>query len=69
MAGFVDGGSYMALTATQRRVAERLAEIERQDAETCRNCSGEDCVCCEIYMDRMSWKDQYEFFSDSDYGW
>lgn len=69
MAGFANGGSYMELTATQRKFAERLAEIEREDAKRCSNCGGEDCVCCEIYIDRMKWQESYDMFNNSDYCW
>lgn len=69
MAGFANGGSFMALTAAQRQLAERLAEIEREDADVCANCGGEDCICCEIYHDRMRWQEPEEFFSDSEYNW
>lgn len=69
MPGFANGGSFMVLTAAQRQLAERLAEIEREDANACSNCGGEDCICCEIYHDRMCWQEPEEFFSDSEYNW
>lgn len=43
------------LTATQKQVFGRLAEIEREDADRCASCGGEDCICCEYYHDRQKW--------------
>ena len=54
----------MILTADQRKLAERLAEIEREDADRCRNCGGEDCICCEYYQDRQKWKSPEELFME-----
>lgn len=56
------------LTADQRRLAERLAEIEQEDADRCANCGGEDCICCEYYLDRQKWVSPEELFYDS-YAW
>lgn len=39
---------------------QRLAEIEAEDRDACAHCSGEDCVCCEIYQDRLKWQAPYE---------
>ncbi len=50
------------LTAVQRQTLERLAEIEREDADRCANCGGEDCICCEYYLDRQEWKSPDELF-------
>ena len=50
------------LSSYDRALAERLAEIEREDAERCANCGGEDCICCEYYHDRQKWKTPAEFF-------
>ena len=36
---------------------QRLADIEAEDREYCSNCGGEDCICCPIYLDRMTWED------------
>lgn len=55
------------LTLNQRILVERLAEIEREDAERCSECGGEDCCCCEYYLDRQKWKSPEELFS-SEYG-
>lgn len=49
-------------TAIQQRVIGRLAEIEQEDADACANCGGEDCVCCERYVDRQRWVDEDELF-------
>ena len=55
-------------TTLQNQIISRLAEIEKSDADACANCGGEDCVCCEIYHDRMKWKEPEEIFADDDYG-
>ena len=52
------------LTAVQRQTLERLAEIEREDADRCSQCGGEDCVCCEYYIDRQKWSSPEEMFSE-----
>jgi len=62
MAGFENGGLFMELTAAQRKVANRLAEIEEEDANRCANCGGEDCICCEIYIDRQKWQSPQDLF-------
>lgn len=67
MAGFAEGGMYMQLTAAQKKLANRLAEIEEEDAQRCRNCGGEDCACCEIYIDRMRWEDPATLFERMDF--
>lgn len=54
------------LTADQRRLAERLAQIEEEDANRCANCGGEDCMCCEIYHDRKKWLSPEELFLQDD---
>lgn len=56
MAGFANGGAFTDIleNAYVREITEKLAEIERSDAEVCANCGGEDCICCEIYHDRMA---------------
>ena len=51
------------LTAVQRKTFERLAEIEQEDADRCANCGGEDCICCEYYLDRQKWKSPEEMLS------
>ena len=50
------------LTAEQRKLAERLSEIEKEDAERCSHCGGEDCICCEYYHDRQRWVEPEELF-------
>ena len=45
-------GAY--LSAVQRQTLERLAEIEQEDADRCAGCGGEDCCCCEYYLDRKN---------------
>lgn len=58
------------LTREQRMLAERLAEIEQEDADRCARCGGEDCVCCEYYLDRQKWQSPEELFSeDLGYDW
>lgn len=39
----------------ERNLLKRLAEIEKEDANRCAECGGEDCVCCEYYHDRQRW--------------
>lgn len=58
--GRSDFGNF--LTSVQRRTAERLAEIEREDTDRCAGCGGEDCVCCEYYIDRQKWTSPEELF-------
>ena len=55
------------LTSYQRRTLERLAEIEQEDADRCASCGGEDCICCEYYLDRQSWVSPDELFGDPMY--
>ena len=54
------------LTADQLKLAEKLAQIEEEDANRCANCGGEDCICCEIYHDRQKWVSPEELFLQSD---
>lgn len=49
-------------TALERDIIHRLAEIEEADAERCLRCGGEDCICCEIYVDRNRWVSPEELF-------
>ena len=51
------------LTYEQRKLAERLAEIEREDADRCASCGGEDCICCPYYLDRQKWQSPEELFA------
>ncbi len=53
-------------TPLQREVINRLAEIEKEDADACAGCGGEDCICCEIYHDRQKWVGPDELFADDD---
>lgn len=55
------------LTSEQRILAERLSEIEKEDADRCANCGGEDCCCCEYYLDRQKWKSPEELFFGDEY--
>lgn len=57
------------LSAIQMQTLERLAEIEREDADRCAGCGGEDCVCCEYYLDRQKWKSPEELFCRDEYEW
>jgi len=50
-------------TVEKLEVAKRLAEIEASDKNACDHCGGEDCICCEIYLDRQRWQEPEEFFS------
>lgn len=54
-------------TALQKEIISRLAEIEKEDADRCAGCGGEDCVCCEYYHDRQKWKTPDELFADDYY--
>lgn len=55
---------YSQLDSVGRQTVTRLAEIEKEDADICASCGGEDCICCEIYHDRKKWASPQEFFSD-----
>lgn len=55
------------LTRDQRILAERLSKIEKEDASRCANCGGEDCICCEYYIDRQKWKTPEELFFGDEY--
>lgn len=44
-------------------IIKELSRIEQEDANVCSNCSGEDCICCEIYLDRQRWVSSDELFS------
>lgn len=46
----------------ERAVAKQLSEIEKEDANICASCGGEDCICCEIYHDRQKWVSPAELF-------
>lgn len=50
------------LSSEERKLAERLAEIEQEDADRCSGCGGEDCICCEFYLDRQRWVEAHELF-------
>lgn len=65
------GGNMKAIfenqyTALQKKVINRLAEIEQEDADRCARCGGEDCACCEIYHDRQKWYGPESLFDDRD---
>lgn len=64
MKGLMGSLSYTNLTSLQRQVANRLAEIEQEDADRCASCGGEDCCCCEYYLDRQKWQEPEDFFAD-----
>lgn len=54
--GLIGSGSFgQLLNYEEKIVAKRLAEIEREDADRCERCGGEDCCCCEYYLDRQKW--------------
>lgn len=50
------------LTSYQRATLGKLAQIEQEDADRCADCGGEDCICCEYYLDRQQWKSPKELF-------
>lgn len=60
---FKNGGEFSRL---QKEVINKLARIEKEDAEACASCGGEDCACCEIYHDRQKWVSADELFDDTD---
>jgi hypothetical protein len=55
---------YDEYTNIQKSVIDRLAEIEASDRNMCEGCGGEDCQCCEIYLDRQKWVSPDELFAD-----
>ncbi len=55
------------LSAEQKRLAKRLSEIEQEDADRCAQCGGEDCMCCEYYLDRQRWQSPEELFGEYDW--
>ena len=57
-------GSYSRM---EKEFITKMAKIERQDADACSQCTGEDCACCEIYQDRMLWDDYGLVFDDVDF--
>lgn len=59
--GRTEFGDY--LTSFERKTLQLLAEMEREDADRCAGCGGEDCVCCEYYIDRQKWKSPEELFA------
>ena len=64
MKGLEGRGSFTSLlTYEERLITERLAEIEREDADRCASCGGEDCICCEYYHDRQRWVEPSELFN------
>lgn len=54
-------------TRLQNQIVNRLAEIEQEDADKCANCGGEDCCCCEIYLDRQRWVSPTQLFDNFEY--
>ncbi len=51
-------------THLQREIISRLAEIKAEDRDACSSCGGEDCICCEIYLDRQKWVSPDELFEE-----
>lgn len=58
---------YNQYTQLQQSIIDDLATIEQQDQERCDNCGGEDCCCCEYYLDRQKWVSPEELFEDDGY--
>lgn len=57
-------------TSAQMQVLERLAEIEQEDEDRCKDCGGEDCMCCEYYHDRQNWVEPDKLFENEMFdGW
>lgn len=54
-------------TRLQQELIGRLAQIEQEDADACAGCGGEDCCCCEIYLDRQRWVSPNELFNKEGY--
>lgn len=54
---------YDEYTGLQRSLIDRLAEIEANDRDVCAGCGGEDCACCEIYIDRQKWVPADDLFN------
>lgn len=59
------GRSFRDLCSADQKLALRLAEIEQEDEDRCASCGGEDCICCEYYIDRQKWVDPDELFDHS----
>ena len=59
-------GMTRTYTALQKEVIGRLAEIEQEDEDRCSGCGGEDCACCEYYLDRQKWVEPDELFADDE---
>lgn len=57
----------MQYSNLQMSIINRLAEIEREDADRCESCGGEDCICCEYYIDRQKWEPPEVLFGDPMY--
>ena len=53
---------YNQYTALQKDIIGRLAQIEQEDQDACDSCGGEDCICCERYLDRQLWVSPEELF-------
>ena len=51
-------------TQAQQQIIGVLARIEKEDADACDGCGGEDCCCCEIYVDRKKWVSPEELFRE-----
>ena len=61
--GLIGSESFGQLLSYEEKiVAKRLAEIEREDADRCEQCGGEDCCCCEYYLDRQKWVEPADLF-------
>ncbi len=54
-------------TRDQRELLDHLADIQAADADACQHCGGEDCLCCEIYQDRIKWVPEDQLFEGYDW--
>ena len=54
-------------TSLEREVIADLAAIEASDRDMCAGCGGEDCQCCEIYLDRQKWVGPDQLFGEELY--
>ena len=51
-------------TRLQNEVIGKLADMEQEDQSRCDSCGGEDCCCCEIWLDRQRWVGPDQLFDE-----